>query len=352
MYTRTILPKAETLIVSGLPVAGTFADAFNEVNLLDIKRPFSLPLPKFIRNLRVKEWESFVIQNNEIYLEAFLANMKFYSFAELFFYDKVTSEKLRFFKVIPFSTLLKLPNNLYSASVESRHKGFVFHIQTWLKAKLIEINIDLKFKKSSKKPAFTCKLQYYIDSEFDHPLVASLLFSETRNMYTYKNLAPVRGNIIFGDKNITLDSNKTMGLFRDCKGFYPYRMRAVWSAAFGYDKETGFYGFSLGENQTKESNKDNENALWVNGELTPLPQVRITSGNPGESDAVIQDLEGMVDLTFKAKEDVTASFNLYLTRSEYDTPIGVYNGVLVDKNGNKIRVRNLWGTVEKLYLRV
>jgi hypothetical protein len=71
-----------------------------------------------------------------------------------------------------------------------------------------------------------------------------------------------------------------------------------------------------------------------------------------EKDWVIQDVEGMVDLTFTPQEHVRSAFNLFLTRWEYYTPLGFYNGMLVNSEGEQIPVRNLWGLGEKLYLRV
>jgi hypothetical protein len=71
-----------------------------------------------------------------------------------------------------------------------------------------------------------------------------------------------------------------------------------------------------------------------------------------ESDWVIQDVEGMVDLTFTPQEQLKSSFNFLLSRWEYNTPLGYYNGMLVNTEGEQIPVRSLWGLGEKLYLRV
>jgi hypothetical protein len=60
----------------------------------------------------------------------------------------------------------------------------------------------------------------------------------------------------------------------------------------------------------------------------------------------------MVDLTFTPLEQSRSSFNLLLTSWEYNTPLGYYNGMLVNNEGEQIPVRNLWGLGEKLYLRV
>jgi len=89
----------------------------------------------------------------------------------------------------------------------------------------------------------------------------------------------------------------------------------------------------------------------VDGKLTPLPPVKITrAGEGGKAAWVIQDLEGMVDLTFTPKEAVRSGFNFLLTGTDYETPLGWYNGALVSAEGEKIRAHNLWGMAERLYL--
>jgi len=118
------------------------------------------------------------------------------------------------------------------------------------------------------------------------------------------------------------------------------------------DSQNHRYGFSIVENQAKEGFRNNENALWLEGILTPLPPVRITMPEGPESDWVIQDLEGMVDLTFTPREHARYAFDFIVSRSEYHAPFGVYNGMVLTAGGEKIGVRNLWGFGEKLYLRV
>jgi hypothetical protein len=120
----------------------------------------------------------------------------------------------------------------------------------------------------------------------------------------------------------------------------------------GFDGDGRRFGFSIVENQTRETHKNNENALWINGGLSPLPPVRITMPGGSESDWIIQDVEGMVDLVFTPREQIRSSTNTLVTHTEYETPLGYYNGMLVGSGGEQIQVRNLWGMGEKLYLRV
>jgi hypothetical protein len=71
-----------------------------------------------------------------------------------------------------------------------------------------------------------------------------------------------------------------------------------------------------------------------------------------EGDWVIQDIEGMVDLTFTPKEQNKSLTRLLFTKADLNTPMGYYNGMLVDSEGKQIQIKNLFGSGEKLYLRV
>lgn len=349
MYTREIQPPQSTPIEKGKPLQGTWISAFDEVDLLSIQRPFSFPFPKWMRDYRIKEWESFFIKDDRFFLEAMLANMKYYRIAQVCVYDRETEKLLRFGKVVPF-TGRKLPKNLYNSSIISRSYGFFFRIHNWLYADTIKVDLDIKATRN--RPSFTAHLEYDLKRNKSTPIVVNLPFSERRCMYAYKVLASIRGDMVFGGRHISLDPDKTLGMFGDFKGFFPYRMHSGWCTGIGVDSENRTFGFSIAENQTKETNKNNENALWVDGRLTLLPPVRITMPESVDKEWVIQDVEGMVDLTFTPQVLKRTAVNLLITKTEYDTPMGYFNGMLINSEGKKVQVRNLWGIGKKLYLRI
>jgi hypothetical protein len=349
MYTREIQAPQGTPLERGKPVQGTWVSAFNEVDLLNVQHPFSFPFPRWMRDYRIKEWETFVVNNDGFFLEAMLANMKYYRMAQVHVYDKETKELLRFRKVIPFNGW-RLPRDLYNSSIISRSYGFFFRIHNWLYADTIKLDLDITATR--KRPSFTAHLEYDLDRRRITPMAVNLPFAERRCMCAYKVLAPVRGDMVLGGRHISLDPAGTSGTFSDFKGFFPYRMHSVWCTGMGFDAENRRFGFSIAENQTKETNKNNENALWVEGRLTPLPPVRITMPEGVEKEWVIQDLEGMVDLTFVPRVLRRAAFNILVTKMDYHTPLGYFSGMLLDAEGKKIQVRNLWGLGEKLYLRI
>ena len=87
MYTSEILAPRASPVEDGNPLQGTWNRAFEKVNLLDIKRPYPFPLPRWARNSRIKEWQCFNIQDNRVMLEAFLCNVKFFRVVQILLYD-------------------------------------------------------------------------------------------------------------------------------------------------------------------------------------------------------------------------------------------------------------------------
>jgi len=349
MYTREIQESRHSPVENGKPLQGTWAKAFEEVDLLRIHRPYPFPLPRAVKNYRIKEWESFIIQDDRFFLHARICNLKYYRTAFVLMYDKETKERLEFKKTIP-GGWWRLPSILDNASVDSHSLGFFFRTHSWLDAERIMLELNIQAKR--RRPAFTAHAIFDLAEGKTKPMAVSLLFSESRNMYAYKALTAVRGNMVYGGQHIHFDPAKTSGLFCDFKGYYPYRMRCAWCTGMGFDAQNRRFGFSLAENQAKEPYGNNENALWLDGCLTPLPPVKITRSGDSGSEWVIQDMEGMVDLVFTPTEPRRTTKNLIITNLDYENPLGVFNGALVNADGEKLPVSDVWGTSEKLYLRV
>jgi hypothetical protein len=349
MYTREIQAPRAAPIENGKPLAGTWNKAFNHVDLLEINRPYVWPLPRWLRDWRIKEWESFSVQDDNFIMEAFLANFKLYQAAQVFLYNKENGENYVFRKIVP-GKRWQLPRKLDNASVQCRSSNFFFRIHTWLIADTVKLDIDIAATK--RQPAFTAHLSYSMGNRDVTPVAVSLNFTERRNMYAFKALTAVRGDIVLGGRHVSLDPARCTGIFRDYKGFFPYRMKFTSCGSVGFDAEGRRYGFHIAENQAKEIRKNNENALWINGRYTPLPPVRITMSNNPESDWVIQDVEGMVDLVFTPKVINRYGSNLLITSSDFFAPMGYYNGMLVNAKEEQIQIRNQWGIGEKLLLRM
>ncbi|MCL2765577.1 MAG: DUF2804 domain-containing protein [Treponema sp.] len=349
MYTRDILSPRASPVEDGNPVIGTWDRAFEKVDLLEIRKPYGFPLPRWARYCRIKEWQSFSAHDDSYSLEAIFCNVKFYRMAQVILYDKKNEQYFICRKIIP-GTGWQLPLSLANSSVDSHSSGFFFRIHSWLDAD--SISLDINIEATRKRPSLTVHLAYNVGAKNVTPMAVSLGFSHRRTMYAYKTLAPVRGDIVFAGKHISVRRETCSGFFCDYKGFFPYRMHTAICKASGFDGNNRRFGFHIAENQTRETNKNNENAFWLDGKLTPLPPVLITMPNGPDAKWVIQDVEGMVDLTFTPKHLSKSGARLVFTKADFIAPLGYYNGVLVNSAGEKTQFKNLFGMGEKLYLQV
>jgi len=349
MYTREIQSSIASPVKDGTPVIGTWNKAFEKVDLQEIRKPYRFFIPRWARDWRIKEWQSFSAYNDSYALEALFCNVKLYRMAQIILYDKVNEQKFIFRKTLP-GTGEHLPVSLANSSVDSHSSRFFFRIHSWLDADTVRLDINIEATR--KRAPLTVHLAYNVSNQDVTPIAVSLGFTKRRTMYAYKALAPVRGDMVFDGKHITLKQETCSGFFCDYKGYFPYRMHTSICSAVGTNNDDRRFGFHIAENQARETNTNNENALWVNGKITLLPPVRITM--PGGPDAkwIIQDVEGMVDLTFTPKQMSKCSAKLIFTRADFFAPMGYYNGVLLTSDGEKIQIKNLFGIGEKLYLRV
>jgi hypothetical protein len=341
MYTRHLLPRRDSPVEDGKPLQGTWTSAFEMVNLLDIDRPYKIPFPNWILDLRLKEWQTFTARNDDIWLEVLIADLKFFCLLEITFWDKQSKEKMHVFKTVPFSAW-KMPKSLDDSVIEQAGDSFSFCVHDCMLSR--NVTLDISIDSAIERPGFTVQLEFELDAQKAAPLAVNLLIAENRSMYVFKSFCGVKGDIVFGGGRVVLYADSACGLFQDYKGFIPYRAHYSNCRGFGADAAGRRFCFSLGEHITKKLNMNNENALWVEGALTPLPPVRITNAEPGEM--FIQDLEGMVDLNFRLIEDMGTALDFFVIGMEHKNPLGQFNGMLMTRDGEKLPIRNVLGTVE------
>ena len=120
----------------------------------------------------------------------------------------------------------------------------------------------------------------------------------------------------------------------------------------GFTNEGKRIGFNLTHNQALEPIKHNENCLWLDGELHPLPPIAVTRPEGYQGKWYIKDDFGRIDLAFEPVVHTAVDVNLLIFRSKYQGPYGYFEGFLMDKNGNKVKIDRLFGMGEDFYLRI
>lgn len=337
---------------------GCFDSPIREANLLDI--PSAIPfVPRWLKNLHLREWQAFQIKNGDYFVMIAVYNAKKMALVHFIVYNFKTKEKVKYEKQLNLFSSIVVPNSLYDSHCYY-HGG--------------DISIDIHHDLASKKMDISVKIQNFpgglpdLEAEFHgihdveryKPMVVCNPFSHDSVMFSHKCLMPGSGSMRIAkpsgsDAFTTVDfpSESTQIIIDDHKGFYPYVTRYDWVTALGKDEQSGkLIGFNLTNNQVVQQDKYNENCLWFDGELHPLPPIRVTRPDGYKGVWFVQDEHDMVRLEFEPVTHTSVNLNLIVACSKYEGPYGVFRGYVRKRDGEKVVVDGMVGMGEDFYLRI
>ena len=140
-------------------------------------------------------------------------------------------------------------------------------------------------------------------------------------------------------------------LMDDHKGYYPVSMAWDWATAASH-QDGKLIGFNFTRNQSRDIDRYNENALWIDGTRHLLPPVTFTRNDRGPSEYWrITDDSGAVDLTFVVVIDGRVDINALVMRSKYRGPFGEFSGHIEVPDGPRFEADRVFGMAEDFYLR-
>lgn len=344
---RELKPVPDSLIEGGKFNFGTFNSQFKKVNPLDADNPLGMWLPKPMLSFRLKEWQAFQLGNKRWFMLAVLYNAKFSALAQFIAYDKETKKKYVFDKMLP-PWEIKVPGTLWDAQQCYRDKDNFLEIVSKLAQGRFYIHVSINDQKDL--PDIEADFEMFHDEGLAEPIVVSIPFGVNRGVYSHKCLMPMQGSMTIGGEEVGFTRQESFAIIDDHKGYYPYAMKYDWVTAAGYDQGK-LTGFNLTDNQSIDPEKYNENCLWYDGKLQLLPPVKFERPGGVESDWLIRDKYGRVDLSFKPETMNKIDMNLLLIKVKYFGPFGYVSGFIKDMNGSKVIIDRYFGMGEQKYVR-
>jgi hypothetical protein len=346
---RTILPGPKKLVENGQYQLGCFDSPVQVANLLDYPSPYQLPLPRSIKALQLREWQAFQIMGKDHFIMVAIYNAKKVSLAQFIVYDIKNNTKTKYEKKVA-SWDLTVPSTLYGNSVAKyTSKNFSLEAMHDLNRQLLSLKVNIQH--FGGLPKVQAEFHGHHDVKKYTPMVVCNPFSKGRVMYSHKCLMPMKGYLKIGDLQLNFEEENAQLILDDHKGYYPYPTVYDWVTGMGRDSENKLLGFNLTNNQVIEQDTYNENCLWHNGELHPLPPITVGRPKGIKEPWIITDKFGWVELEFKPVIHTSVNINLLILKSQYEGPYGFFNGYLKKKNGEKVLIQNMFGMGEDFYLR-
>ena len=332
---------------NGKFIFGTFNEPLKYINMLDAKKPCKIPMPRMLKNSRLKNWEAVEVAFDEGFMTCATYEAGAIGFNIMMFFDKTEGtvyswkQTKKIAKVTSHMTLIDSIKALKTFKSD-------FKIKNNFEKGKVKFDATIKNKKYGKAE---CHVEFTSCSD---PSVVVIPFGENQALYTQKELFKVKGTLKFGDKTY-IANERTTGIIDDHRGYYPYKMHYYWLTGMGTKKINGKdtqIGFNLTQNQSINPFDYNENLLWLGNESYTLPPVKFKILDNKKWN--IKDDFGMVDVTFTPVDYHVERMWALLIDVDYKAPFGtkVEGYIKTSIDGEKIDVSGLhyMGENKKLYM--
>ncbi len=353
MYTREPTAAPEKIIQNGKPVFGTFLTSPKKLDICDIKHPFTISiLPSFLANFRIRANLTFVFSTEKYLGIIDLLDSKYFNFSETVIFDKDTKKKQAYREFSLFRRFI--PKNLEHGICVTFKKHRHLKI-SWNKDKKQTV-VNMNMAGDKIRPDFSGELVMNLaDDKKAEVFTVRPALIQRRCAASYTYASPVHGNIKNKTENTDLpvSEKKCSAIFNMRRAYYKLRTHEESASATGFtdDKRVSFR-ISETNYDSSVADKYNENVLFVDNEVTPLPPVKITHPFGINGKWVIQDTENMVDLYFEPETDNRRLNSILVLRADYHTIFGTFEGDLRTRDGEIIHLKGFPGIIQKQYLRM
>ncbi len=324
---------------------GIYKNPIPNINMLSAKEPLGFKAAKGFNNMRLKEWEAFQLGNDNLFIFGAVYNAKISAIICLEIYDRIRKESISILRFVhPSKTRIGM--GIMDSITAYETKGFTMKITNYLKKDKIRVFVNIE--KTNKWPEVKLDVTGYHIAE---PIVVCLPLGDNRAIYSHKSLMSMEGYLSIEDNNIEFNREDSHLIVDDHKGYYPYKLEYDWVTGWGKDDDGNIIGFNLTDNQVIDKENYNENCLWLNGKMYPLPPIKVERKYDKEEVWHIKDEYNMVDIYFCPEAKKEIKFNYLIVYSDYEAPIGSYHGY-ININDKIIDMKNCFGMGEKKIYRM
>ena len=353
MYKRELLDAPEKLVFEGKPVFGTFKSHPNRIDIRGVKKPYGiLPMPTFITNFRIKSRLSFSFTLGDYFGDIEFFDAKIFGYVDVCFWNKNTKQKFSYRSIIGTGRRF-IPHEIeFPAAIISYKKSRYIRI-SWDR-KHDKLSVIFNLHGDSVRPSANAALIAHFSDPMTTEITTNVPSPTLRRCSaSYMTSLKLHGAITLvpkSEKPVTMQDSEGLSLFNMNRTFMKFRTHGEILTTIGFinDKPISFKVFT-GSQDSIDSNKYNDNVLFYNGTVTPLPPIKITHPFGLMEKWIIQDTENMVDLTFTPLSDCTHTISAFFIRTQYHNIYGTFEGALLTSSGEKISIHSLQG-ISKRYL--
>ena len=327
----------------GLIHFGSFRMPFQNANILDAKL-YSLPVPGFWKNFRLKEWQHFGIVTPTHYFGMVIFDAKMGGFSFFYVYDRLNNSRFEHERQT-YGKSFNVAKQPYNDVCRFEAKGYRLCFENKLSQGFHQISIDIE--SDGERPAVKGDITIHEDLNVYEPLVQVSPITQKRPFYTHKAAVPASGSIMTGSQKIVLDRNECVALIDEQKTYYPYFSFWKWATAAGYTNDGKLLAFNLCQNMIGDDEDYNENCFWMDGKIHYLKAARFDFGDVMQP-WKMKTTDGKLVLSFIPQGERAQKTNIAggLILSDFHQPFGLYNGRFTENESGSHPIQDFFGLAE------
>lgn len=324
---------------------GLFQAPFRDIDLEGLEiRVKGMPVPRFLRRFRLKEWQHVAIAGRDVMMGVALVDAHYMGNSFCWVADRVTGTFVEHSREAP-STCVRTARTLWNDGCRFKSGRYEARIDNQLEQGRHRVHVEIAA--AGARPGIEAEYELSEDLATFQPLECVLPVAPGRPLYTHKAACPVSGWIRVGEKRYDLDPARDAALLDVQKTYYPYKTFWKWATFAGRAADGRLVALNLCQNLITDDEAFNENVLWVAGRMSPLGAARFEM-DPADTLRPwrITTTDGRVDLTFTPQGRRVGRINTGVLLSDYQQPYGTFAGIMVLDDGTRFEVQGFPGVVE------
>ncbi len=349
---RSLEPAPAELVHDGRYRFGTYSGPIARINPLDVVTATGARgrLERAARGARLKEWEAFQLGDESVFVLGAVYDTKSISLLQVLVVDKHAATIRRWEQKVPTS-MVHVARGLDHTRSHGHVGRFSMQLTNEIGSGLVAV--DASHPGSRALPPLELHGAGRCGPGEAGHLVICHPFADDRALYSHKTMMPFAGTLRAGTEFTVLDPDRSFMILDDHHGDYPRPMQYDWVTAVRRGDGGQVEGFNLTDNQVRDPQRYNENAVWLGDRVHLLPAIHVERPDGPWGTWIVRDADGSGQVDVRFTPTVRSEMHVGPRRSlaEYYAPYGWYEGRIHTRDVD-LSVDGMFGVGEQKLIRV
>jgi hypothetical protein len=324
-------PAPGALVVDGRYRFGTYDAPIATINPLDVAgRGRRAAFARAVRHVRLKEWEAFQLGNDEWFVLGAVYDAKLVSLLQVIAVHTPSGRIHRWERKVP-TTSMHVARGLSGTRTHGRVGDFAISLGNEVGEGHLSVDATHPGRGHGAGAALPGLELHGVGhcgpGDAAH-LVICHPFGDDRALYSDKCMMPFEGSLRIGAELVSFERDSSFMILDDHHGDYPSPMQYDWVTGARRLPDGTLQGFNLTDNQVRDPELHNENAVWIDNRVHRLPAVHVERPDGPWGVWHVRDEHGRVDVRFLPSVRSEMHVGPRRSLAEYYAPYGRFEGTI------------------------